>query len=693
MSTTSILVYGNHDLLQLKECINSIRATSEDQNYEIILIISSNDSSDHMDWYLEQTELIISVSSDHLNVPKSWNEALSIAKGENILFINSEALVTTQWLSKLLEDFSYTSNIGIIAPVTNVFTENQTVEAHYESYEELNLLSNSRHDQDTEQVLVVSELCFLFKSSLMQEIGIFDEQLFEGSFMSDFCLRSYQAGYKTLISHKTFVHFNNVHFEKAQVNQEFRWKWSFTEEALVTDYYLIEQLELDSNDSDVLFLGVQCGSSILKMKKKYPNLNVYGIELNDFKNNIASLLPNIKKGDIFEQIQIVKSREFKRIIISPYFFDSSSGIDSLNLILKNIPKDAEIFFESNNKRHYKQVNSLITNEKKTNSRYEESLELIISCLEKNHFYEMTRKVLADSLTTNDKELYEYVKGNLSEDNKEELLISKTFIQFRRSAKLEELIEKISSGDEVELTGDLVEYDSEILLKFMKKRKMNDVGFFNYLASFYIENNQYKSALDILEYSYSLDSQNDHTLLNLGMVYYLAGNDHEALKWFKHINEKSEQILKWIAQLNAQIVNEQNIQKSLLKYLLRIEYNVLSELSLKTLSEEMEIGKITEAQVAFLIDKYIIAKSQVFNEIAVHLYNDNKLEIARVLLKKAIDQKQATDTTFLYLAFILIKSGDFTEAYNYLDAAPQQSERIQEWKQKIGYSKSNYNEKV
>lgn len=685
MAVTSVLLYGNHDLIQLKECISSIKAAGDNQNYEIVLIVSSNESSDNMDWYLEQTELLISVSSDSSNLPKCWNEALSIAKGEHILFIDSQALVTAAWLPNMIEDLAHTPEAGIIAPVTNAITENQTIEARYKSYEELNLFSYSLYEQKPEQVLMVAELCFLFERRLINEIGLFDQQLFEGAFMFDFCLRAYQAGYKSFVSHKTFVHFNNGYFEKLQENQDFRWKWSFTEEALKSDSYLIEQTEIHDDESDLLFLGIQCGASVLKMNSKYPNINVYGMELNPFKHNIASLLPYTIKGDFFEQLQFLKSKKFRKVMISPHFFESSSGADMLNLILKELHEDAEVFLELNNDRHYKKISNLIAPEKECRLGYEESLRVVVSLLRNNHFYESHAASLTDSVSIEDKKLYEGISELTIESDKRNLLVTKTFTHFRRRTHLEKLFQKLSSGLSPELLEDLIKYDSELLLSSLKENKMQETEIFNHLASIYIQYNQYKSALDMLEYSYSLNSQNDHTLLNLGMVYYLTGNDQKALTWFEKIVEKTDQVLKWIDQLNARLENEQNSRKLVLKLLLRIEYNVLIEHSLKSLIESIEEASVTEDQIAFFIDRYIISKSQVFNQIAVYLYNENKLEIGKALLKKAVDQYQATDTTFLYLAFILIKSGDFSEAYYYLDTAPQQSERIQEWKEKIRHN--------
>lgn len=99
---TSIIILTYNQLDYTKQCIDSIRKYTAAGTYELIVI--DNKSTDGTPEWLSQQHDILAVLNDrNEGFPKGCNQGIALAKGENVLLLNNDVIVTPRWLDLLVE--------------------------------------------------------------------------------------------------------------------------------------------------------------------------------------------------------------------------------------------------------------------------------------------------------------------------------------------------------------------------------------------------------------------------------------------------------------------------------------------------------------------------------------------------------------------------------------------------------------
>lgn len=97
---TSIILLTYNQLDYTKLCIESIRKFTPKGQYEIIVV--DNNSNDGTVEYLKAQEDLRVIYNDYnAGFPKGCNQGIEISKGESILLLNNDTIVTPNWLNNL----------------------------------------------------------------------------------------------------------------------------------------------------------------------------------------------------------------------------------------------------------------------------------------------------------------------------------------------------------------------------------------------------------------------------------------------------------------------------------------------------------------------------------------------------------------------------------------------------------------
>lgn len=226
----SIIVLTYNQLNYTKQCLNSIvRQTTIP--YEIIVV--DNASNDETDYYLlEFRREIIDKRKNRNGLPANYcrnvqiilngdnkgfaagnNVGIAQSKGQYVLLLNNDVVVTENWLEQLLLVAEHDETIGILGPVTNYISGWQLVnKVNYDtnSLEGLDLFANEWRETNQGSIINswrVVGFCMLIKRSVINKIGGLDIRYGLGNFEDDdFCIRSAIAGFKTVIVKSCFVH-------------------------------------------------------------------------------------------------------------------------------------------------------------------------------------------------------------------------------------------------------------------------------------------------------------------------------------------------------------------------------------------------------------------------------------------------------------------------------------------------------
>lgn len=217
----SIIILTYNNLPLTINCLESIDKKSNYSNLEVIIV--DNNSTDGTQDYLRQfhSDKKLIFNTYNRGFAAGNNQALEIATGDYIVFLNNDTVVVSNWVDKFIQHFKEDSKLGYLAPLTN-FTGAyyQRLTINYEN--NLNLLDeryNSYLETITRKRIYANHfplLCIMIKREVFEKIGFLDERfgtaLFEDN---DYSKRVDVAGYRLACATDLYIH----HEGSASVNK------------------------------------------------------------------------------------------------------------------------------------------------------------------------------------------------------------------------------------------------------------------------------------------------------------------------------------------------------------------------------------------------------------------------------------------------------------------------------------------
>ena len=199
MPKFSIIIPVKDNLEMTQKCLNSIKEHTTD--YEIIIVDNGSSPA-----YAGSEQIIR--NEQNLGFPVAVNQGIKVAQGEVIVILNNDTLVTPGWLDHLAE---HLKTFDIIGPVSNSVSGPQKINTF--SPGDTRGLDNyavSRYVNNQGRAIPFHRLvffCVAIKKSVIDKIGLLDEQFSPGNFEDDdFCLRAVEAGFKLGIAQDVFIH-------------------------------------------------------------------------------------------------------------------------------------------------------------------------------------------------------------------------------------------------------------------------------------------------------------------------------------------------------------------------------------------------------------------------------------------------------------------------------------------------------
>ena len=327
---TSIIILTYNKLEYTKMCIQSIRDFTNKDDYEII-VVDNNSQDNTVEWLKEQSDLKVIFNNENLGFPKGCNQGIEIAKGDNILLLNNDVIVTPNWLYNLDKALYSSNDIGAVGAISNSCSYYQQIDINYKDINEMIEFANKNNISNEKLWDYRTKLigfCMLIRREVLENVGLLDEMFTPGNYEDDdLSFRIITSGYKLLLCKDVFIHhFGSVSFgEKINdynsllnINRKkFERKWGFnTQYSSNIRFDLINEIqERDKNKTlNILEIGCGTGATLLEIKSRYRNANIYGIEINENACEIAKNNCNLIIGNI-EDISLPYRNEFFDYII------------------------------------------------------------------------------------------------------------------------------------------------------------------------------------------------------------------------------------------------------------------------------------------------------------------------------------------------------------------------------------------
>jgi GT2 family glycosyltransferase len=193
------------------------------------LIVIDNGSTDGTAAYLgglrdtSPVPLTLIANRRNRGFPAAINQGLQVAKGDYLVLLNNDTVVTHGWLNRLIavsnEKAENQRPVGIVGPMSNYVSPPQMVEAV--SYQTLDALpafaSQWRQDHRGKWFPSpkISGSCLLMTRVLYEAIGGLDEQFGLGMFDDDdLALGARKAGFELDVAQDVFIHHFGIRTSK-----------------------------------------------------------------------------------------------------------------------------------------------------------------------------------------------------------------------------------------------------------------------------------------------------------------------------------------------------------------------------------------------------------------------------------------------------------------------------------------------
>ena len=207
--TISVVIplHGGED--DIKQCLDSL-AICQDLLHQVIVIDNASpDNAAKVAKSYKFVQVIKNKAND--GFARASNQGLAASTGEVVLFLNSDTIVPRIALIRLIETLESSGSVGAVGPLTNACGHSQQIEPTYTSLDTLDLFAEDFANRDVDDADAPADMlvgfCLAVKHSVLKEVGGFDESFGLGTFEdNDLCYRIRRAGYRLLISSRSFVH-------------------------------------------------------------------------------------------------------------------------------------------------------------------------------------------------------------------------------------------------------------------------------------------------------------------------------------------------------------------------------------------------------------------------------------------------------------------------------------------------------
>lgn len=374
----SFVLVTYNQLEMTKLCVESIRYNNPYGSYEIIIV--DNLSTDGTrEWLQEQEDIKAILNERNLGFPAACNQGAKIAtEGNDIFILNNDTIVMENSVYNLRMALYESDRVGAVGACSNKVGNRQKIMETYDTIEEYALYAktnNCYHPKKHEKRLKLVGFAIILKYHIWNQIDGFDECFGMGNYEDDdISLKLLEQGLELVLCKDSFIfHFGGASFGvlNNEKNKEYqrilrRNKKIFEEKWNIRWGYfthirhdLLGYIEENGDRKiSVLEIGCASGATLLEIGNRYPNAELYGIEMNQDVVNIASHYLNIVQGDIQEKINPF-GRGYDYIILGDVLEHLRDPEDILNEIKQWLNPQGHIIISVPNIMHISVIEPLL----------------------------------------------------------------------------------------------------------------------------------------------------------------------------------------------------------------------------------------------------------------------------------------------------------------------------------------------
>lgn len=369
----SFVILSYNEIEHTRNCISGIRNSCYAPCYEIIVV--DNASTDgSVEWLRQQSDITLIENSENVGFPAGTNQGIKAADPSNDIFLlNNDTILMSDSLLNLRIGLYEDKFVGATGAVTNNLSREQVVEtkcSSIEEFEQFAISNNIPSENSYEDKIYLVMFAMLIKREAFDRTGLLDELYTPGNFEdNDYGIRLTQNGYRCVLCHNAFIyHVGSASFGKdvRKYNElyminygKFKNKWGFASDTYLnprTD--IVDMIERDSGDRfSVLEIGCGFGETLTKIRYRYPNSSVKGIELNKTIADIAGKRLDVVCANIEE---CAPEGEYDYIILADILDRINNPVAVLKKLRENLTANGSILVSLPNAMNAGRVYELLT---------------------------------------------------------------------------------------------------------------------------------------------------------------------------------------------------------------------------------------------------------------------------------------------------------------------------------------------
>jgi len=235
-----ILTWNSEHLL--RRCLSSIQANISLNDYEII-IIDNNSTDGTREFFksIEEEDLYCFIlNAKNRGVGPARNQGIQVAKGEYLLILDVDTVVQQDAIDRLVGYLDNMTKCGLVA--AKMMDANGNLQYTCRKFPTVGskflrrvpfvwaqrlLTKEEMRDWDHDSIREVDYVigaCQLIRRSVVDEVGLLDENIFYGPEDTDFCIRIWQAGYRVVYNPEAIIIHDEQRITRTKLLSRISWE-------------------------------------------------------------------------------------------------------------------------------------------------------------------------------------------------------------------------------------------------------------------------------------------------------------------------------------------------------------------------------------------------------------------------------------------------------------------------------------
>ena len=421
MKKLTAIIIANNEIEYAKLTVEGFRNFADPEDVEVVLV--DNHSQDGLrEWASGQNDLTY-VYMDEGEEKAGFllsdvTRALDI--NTDILFMEAHYLLTPFALDRMYGSLYSDDTIGMIGGIINGEYQSQKPSVDVSNYGEASQYSIGADSVTVKNVLAISSGPVIIKADTLKKIGGFEINLGSlNKMLIQMAFKGLKNGFRSVVRSEAVI-WNLLPGEP--VISAYSAKYldedaAFMEKCWGTHYFntlynasIITLIDCEPDrDLNVLEIGCDCGATLLEIKNRFPNANVFGLEISEPAVEIASVFADTRAGNI-EDEDLPFDEKFDYIIFGDVLEHLHNPLRTIEYVTSVLKPEGRILACIPNVMHISVIEELL----KGNFTYSEN-----GLLDKTHIHMFTYNEILRMFTDANYTIREIfgVPGSISEMQK------------------------------------------------------------------------------------------------------------------------------------------------------------------------------------------------------------------------------------------------------------------------------------